>query len=348
MKKIKHLLILLLISSTILQSCSTSEDATDPQKSSALRIFLKEMKSAYNISGRTASDEPEMCFEFVYPLTLSYNNGTTVVVANQNELLTILENETSDLYIDGIDFPFDILVAGSTVPVTIANEEAFWDAIVNCDMDTYDDSIGENDCYTFVYPFSLLTSTNQTVVVTSESALYDLLDDDNEDNYIVDFVYPFSVVFNNETIQIDNAYEFEELISNCNSSNCNCPAVYDPVCVEVGGVFLEFPNECLAECSGYSSEDFVDCSNSSSDDDFEDVLESCLNISYPVQVQNNGTLVTVQNDAQLLEFYNPNQSQAPCPAFNYPITVSFEDNPSVTYTVANQNALMELIHLHCD
>ena len=346
MKKLMQIFVLLLIFTTVFQSCTSSDDVADPQKSTALRIFLKEMKSAYNITGRTSNDDPEMCFEFVYPLTLSYNNGTTVVVANENELLTILENETNELYIEGISFPFDILVAGSIDPVTITNEEAFWEAIESCDMDTYDDSVSDNDCFTFVYPFSLLTNNNQTVVITSESVLLDLLEDSNDDNYIIDFVYPFSVVINNETVQVDNAYEFEELLEDCNSSNCPCPDVYAPVCVNIGGETIEFPNACTAECAGFTSADFVDCGNSSNDDDFADVLESCLNISYPVQVQYNGAVTTAQNDSQLLQLYNP--SQNPIPVFNYPITVSFEDNPTVTYTVANQNGLLELINTHCD
>jgi hypothetical protein len=348
MKKLKHLFILLLAFTTVFQSCTSSDDVADPQKSSALRIFLKEMKSAYNISGRTSSDDSDMCFEFVYPLTLSYNNGTTVVVANENELLSILENETSELYIDGISFPFDILVAGSTVPVTIADEEAFWNAIENCDMDTYDDSISENDCFTFVYPFSLVTNNNQTIVITSESALLNILDDDdNDDNYIVDFVYPFSIIINNETVQVDNAYEFEELIEDCSSSNCNCPDIDAPVCVNIGGETIEFPNACNAECAGFTSADFVDCEDSSVDIDFDDVLENCLNISYPVQVQFNGAVATAQNDSQLLQLYNPSQNQIP--AFIYPIIVSFENIPNVTYTVYNQDGMIELIlELDCD
>lgn len=340
----KKLLFLLLFATTLLQSCSNSDDV-NTQKSSALRIFLKEMKAANNISGRSTNDEPSMCFEFVYPLTLSYNNGTSVNVQNLDELLSMLENESSELYIDGIAFPFQIIVAGTTTPLTITSEEGFWDVIQTCDMDTYDDVIGEGPCYTFVYPFSLVTSTNQTIVITSQAALYDLIDDDNEDNYIIDFVYPFSVVSNNETIQINNAYEYEQLINTCVTSNCNCPTNVDPVCVEVGGgVIMEFPNECIAECSGYSSDDFVDCSGNSSDDSFADVLESCLNISYPVQVQLNGAVMTAQSDAQLLTMNNPNE----IPAFNYPITVSFEDNPSQTYTVASEAGLVELINIHCD
>lgn len=346
MKKLKLILVLFAVSTAIFQSCSSNDDSVNTEKSSALRMFLREMKAANNISGRTtSSDDSNMCFDFAYPITLSYNNGTTVAVSSQVELFYILENETDELYIDGISFPFEIIVAGTTSPVTITSEEGFWEVIQTCDMDTYDDVIGEGPCYTFVYPFSLMTMNNQVIVISSEQALYDLIDDDNEDNYIIDFVYPFSVVSNNETIQINNAYEYEQLINDCVTSNCNCPDVYAPVCVEIGGQVIEFPNACIAECAGYSSDDFVDCN--STNDSFEDSLDSCLNISYPVQVEFNGAITTAENDSQLLELYNPNQNEIP--AFIYPITVSFENIPNYTYTVDNHDSMMELIlELDCD
>ena len=346
MKKLKLILVLFAAFTVIFQSCSSSDDVAEPQKSAALRIYLKEMKTAFNISRRASSADPEMCFEFVYPITLSYNNGTTIVVTNENELITILENESRDLYIDGISFPFDILVAGSNTPVTIANEDDFWNAIENCDIDTYDDSISGNDCFTFVYPFSLLTNNNQTIAITNESALLELLENINNDNYIIDFVYPFSVVFNNETVQIENAFEFEELIDDCSDFNCNCPDVYLPVCVNIGNETIEFTNACTAECAGFTSADFVDYRDNNNNNSFADVLENCLIISYPVQVQYNGAVVTAQNDAQLLQLFNPSQNQIP--AFNYPITISFEDNPNVSYTVTNQIGLIELINIHCN
>ena len=43
MKKIKQILFFLLIASTILQSCSNSDDSVSTEKSSALRVFLREM-----------------------------------------------------------------------------------------------------------------------------------------------------------------------------------------------------------------------------------------------------------------------------------------------------------------
>ena len=59
--------------------------------------------------------------------------------------------------------------------------------------------------------------------------------------------------------QVNNEYEFTELNNNCTYSNCNCPDVIDPICVNVGGEIIEFPNACLAECAGYTTADFVAC-----------------------------------------------------------------------------------------
>lgn len=347
MNKFKFLVLLITLSAVLFQSCSSSDDSTVTQKSSALRIFLNEFKSSNNINGRSTNDDT-MCFELVFPLTLAYNNGTTVTVLNQDELISILENETTDLYINGIEFPFDIIVDGSTNPVTIANETDFWEVIGNCDFEIYDDVIVEGPCYNFVYPFSLLTNNNQTVIISNEDALIDFVQDNNEDNYIVDFIYPFTVTYNNENLQINNAFEFEELNNNCVTSNCDCPDVVAPVCVETSEGIYEFPNACVAECNGFTSADFVDCNddNNGSTDSLAETLDSCLNISYPVQVQYNGAVITANSDSELLQLYNPNQ--AILPSFNYPITISFEENPTITYTVATENGLIELMNLHCD
>jgi hypothetical protein len=259
MKKIKYLLLFISIFASVFQSCSNSEDTIATQKSSALRIFLNEIKLTNNISGKSANTNSDMCFEFVFPLTLSYSNGNTVSVLNQEEIINILENETSELYINAIAFPFDILVSGSTTPVTITTEAAFWDVINNCDIETYDDYAVSGPCYSFVYPFSLINSNNETIVINNDQDIFTLFQDENENNFIVDFVYPFSVNYDNTIVQINNQYEFSEMNNNCNDSNCICPQVFDPVCVNVGGVVINFPNACVAECAGYTAADFVNC-----------------------------------------------------------------------------------------
>jgi len=46
----------------------------------------------------------------------------------------------------------------------------------------------------------------------------------------------------------------------CDSSDCICPAIYDPVCVvSPDGSELHFINACFAACAGFTPDQFVDC-----------------------------------------------------------------------------------------
>jgi hypothetical protein len=261
MKNIKFLMLFLSILVSVFISCSSGDETTiETQKSSALRIYLNEFKGANNISGRSTSTDSNFCYEFVYPLTLAYNNGTVVNVSNEAELIAILESETNELFINGIAFPFNLIAPGSTTPITISNESEFWSVVNACDMNTYDNYIASGSCYSFVYPFSLLMSNNQTVTLNNDQDLLNLVaQQGNSDNYVVNLVYPFSVNSNNTITQIDNEYEFAQLNNDCDDNNCNCTTEVNPVCVNVGGVIISFTNACVAECAGYTSADFVTC-----------------------------------------------------------------------------------------
>jgi len=45
----------------------------------------------------------------------------------------------------------------------------------------------------------------------------------------------------------------------CQNSGCGCTTEYDPVCVDLGGIQVEFPNECEAFCAGFDSTYIVVC-----------------------------------------------------------------------------------------
>lgn len=78
--------------------------------------------------------------------------------------------------------------------------------------------------------------------------------------------------------------------------DCNCPAVYDPVCVLVNGLLLQFGNACEAECAGYDPSNFVEC---------EDDPCVCDQVYDPVCV--------VSPDGQVITF--PNSCYAECAGF---------------------------------
>jgi len=74
MKNIKFLLLFTSILTTLFVACSSGDETIETQNSSALRIYLNEFKGENNISGKNVVTDSNMCYEFVYPLTLAYNN----------------------------------------------------------------------------------------------------------------------------------------------------------------------------------------------------------------------------------------------------------------------------------
>lgn len=393
MKKIKFLLLLIVASATIFYSCSDSnpvENEAIASKSIALRSTLNAIKKFTGVAGKntTTTQDEAFCFTFVYPITLSYNNGTQVTVANFQGLLEILTNENSALYIDGIVFPFQVQQGGAII--TIETEEEFFALISDCDnIQVVNDLVFDFTCYSIVYPIQIINANNETVTINSQTELmqYASSTPTGETTYQLNIVFPITVVQDNQSIIIHDLYEFFELNNDCNpTTSCICPAVYEPVCVWTGNGVVTYSNACHAECDGYDQNDFVDCSSScpcpanfdpvcvqtsagvvqydnacraecdgftSADfiecgvaplPTFGELLGTCFQIHYPAQIQYQGSLVTVNNDGECLQYWFPSQSGYP--AFNYPITVTFVNG--ITTTIASQSAFQSLVADHCN
>lgn len=314
MKKLKFLLLLLTVSVLSFYSCTDSnpvEDEIVTTKSISLRTTLNEIKNANNISGRSSSTFQNItpCFSFVFPISLSYNNGTTITVSSQSGLIQALINETNLLYIDGIEFPFQVQ-SGNTL-TTINNDADFFTLIQSCNFYTVNNAVFNLTCYQINFPISIVNASNQTVTINDQAELLAFVANQNgtTGTYQLNIVFPISVTQNNQSMTINNLYEFFTLNNNCPSSNCICPTVYSPVCVQTAtGIIITYANQCMAECDGYTVADFVNCNNSGTSIWFS--LGSCFNIAYPVQVQSQGTTITVTNNNQLLYAIFPSANNA--------------------------------------
>ncbi|WP_033956344.1 hypothetical protein [Psychroserpens jangbogonensis] len=384
MKNFKLFLFSFVLIAGFLTSCSNNESVVDEQnidETEAITQSLNRLAEQFNDEGYViASENPsgnivfDFCFDFVYPLNLSYNNGTTVSIASLDDLITILINSTDDLYISGVEFPFDVEVynddSDAIEIVTINNEDEFFDLLEDCDFDSIDecdcedevdpvcvevqDPTGEsfiitypneclafcdgfteadfaenceddyncpggNECFEFVYPITILTDDNQTITINSQeeldSALYNV--------YYFDFVYPFEVTTEEGDVEfIEDFEDFEDLLEDCfydgNDDDCECEdEEFDPVCVEVenpNGVIeiFTFPNECIAECEGFDSEDFIDCGNTGGCDCEDEEFD-------PVCVQ-------VEFEGQLVTYTFPNACIAECEGFDSEDFVDCEDD----------------------
>ncbi|MFY8187509.1 MAG: hypothetical protein ACOVLC_06060 [Flavobacterium sp.] len=264
MKKIKFLALFTLLSAVFFTSCSDNESIENQavtQESTALRLMFNEMKRTNNAAGKVAIESEETTFDFVYPINVSYNNGTVVTVTSQAGLIELLLNESSDLYITGIEFPFQMVVGPDNTIITIDGESEFWEVIEDMEVATYDTFVFSASCFELSFPISFVTSNNQIITVASQEALFELYTDPNQITVIYDFVYPFNVISEGQTVTINNMFDFEEVYINCiDTIECICLQIYAPVCVATPtGEILFYPNACYANCEGYTEADFVDC-----------------------------------------------------------------------------------------
>lgn len=347
MKKIKILVSLIAILSISIYSCSDN-NSVDKQgvakKSISLRTTLNQIKKNNNINGRTVVND-SLCFDFVYPINLSYNNGTNVEVTSFDGMITLLQSENNSLYIEGIVFPFQ--VTQNSIIQTINNELEFNNLINNCDYESVEDDLYDNDCFEMVYPFSIINQNNQTILISSEVSLNNFFGMSSVQNFIIDFVFPFTVIQNNQIVSVNSIYDFFNILNSCDTytTDCICTTEANPVCVNDSiGNTITFGNPCLAACEGYTAADFVNCQPVNTAN-FGTQLGTCFNVNYPVQIQYQGALVTATNNGELLQYWFSAQSSIP--AFSYPISVTFIST-NTTITVNSQTQFTQLISQNCN
>jgi hypothetical protein len=280
--KIKGFLIVLFVSTLFVVSCTNDSNETtlaETTVSPSLRVALSSMLSRFIPAAKLAlsnnddavdDDVPQLCFDFVYPITLSYNTGEAVVVNSLDEIVELLQSETNEFFLNGIAFPFQVDYFSENLIITVVNENGFEDLNLSCGDDYYDDDdFDDGSCYEFQFPISLINADNQVFEVQDLNVLYDLFANGTTVQ-IVNFVYPVNLIYNNEIVVIQNLYQFAEIEDDCyGTSNpspgnddfdCTCTTEVNPVCVMTeNGQVLVYTNACLANCDGYNDETFVQC-----------------------------------------------------------------------------------------
>jgi len=295
MNTLKLFFFSVIVSVGIFSSCTNTdtiiENLPDPQESEAMQTTVDLLKTMYTDDGTVIDGSHptgnlifDFCFEFVYPINLIYNTGTTVTVNSNEELIEVLINTTNDLYIIGVEFPFDVLVFNPDTDVietiTITNESEFAALFINCNF-------GDPcDCENEYEPVCVEVEENGTIIIiTFPNECYAECEGFTEDQYFEcddddgcdcdDEYEPVCVQTGDGIIEFINACYAEcegfteEDFVDCENDGCDCDDEYEPVCVQTGDGIIEFQNECYAECEGFTEEDFVDCENDGCDCDDE-------------------------------------------------------------------------------
>ena len=220
---IKYLYLLPLF--CILCSCSneelllaSEESAVELKQSAAMRSTFEAIKNTTptkSPSKATKSAE-ELCFQFIYPITLKYTTDEIIVISNYEELLNVLLNETLDKHINAIGFPFNVETRNTGTQKLITDEKEFKTLVEDCGYESINyTKVVEfaGQCFTVNYPISLVVN-DAIMNFSTEQEAQDFFIENFSTVKTITISYPFMVTLQStETSElIEDDYELIYLI----------------------------------------------------------------------------------------------------------------------------------------
>ena len=242
MKNFKLFLLSFALIAGFLTSCSNNESVVEEQnidETEAITQSLNRLAQQFSDEGDVlAASNPsgnivfDFCFDFVYPLNLSYNNGTTVSINSLDDLITILINSNDDLYINGVEFPFNVESynddSGAIEIVTINNEDEFFDLLDDCDFDVVD----ECECFEVYEPVcvEIQTPNGESFTMTYPNECYAMCDGFTPNDFVdncandgnntggfecFEFNFPLTIITDDQqTITVNSQEELDNALYN--------------------------------------------------------------------------------------------------------------------------------------
>lgn len=332
MKNFKLFLLSFVFIAGMLTSCTNDDvivEEPTAELSESITTSLARLSEQFNSQGDVIpSQNPtgnivfDFCFDFVYPLDLSYNNGTTVTVNSLDDLIDVLINSTNDLYINGISFPFDVETyddaSDAIVVVTINSEADFINLLEDCDFDTVDPC----ECYEVYDPVcvEITAPDGETFLMTYPNACYAECDGFTEADFAENceedyncpgglecftFNFPLTIITDDgQTVTVNSQEELDNALYNAYYFDFQYP--FD-VTLEDGTVVTVTDVEALEAL-------LVDCFGG-----FGGECDECLDAEFDpvcVQIEQNGNV--------FVEIF-PNACYAECAGFSPADFVECED-----------------------
>ncbi|WP_407556976.1 hypothetical protein [Winogradskyella sp. 4-2091] len=286
MKTFKLTILSLAMILFVFTACTNNEPVIEEQQtteeSESITTTLDQLRAQFDDNGNVSQfNNPagnivlDFCFDFVYPLTLAYNNGTTVSISDLDGLIDIMLNSNDNLFINGIAFPFNVEIynesTNSIEIATITNESEFTSLIESCDFNT----TGPCECFE-VYDPVCVEITNP-----------------NGDTFIV--------TYSNECFAACDGFTSDDFVENCeedyNSTNNQCFSLNFPVSIIIdGNTTVEVNSEAELNTALYDVYDFdfiypisVTLENGNivdvtSSEELENIITNCFGCPCPANV----------------------------------------------------------------
>jgi hypothetical protein len=317
------------------------ESASVKSVLNSLRVGPSQNQNNQNPTQTQNALNQYLCFEFSYPVSIIYNDGTTQSLADDTEFANAIAGQTNSHYIINFVYPFDVVLANGNTQ-TINNDTEFSDLVNSCQTTNPNAPLPTDAyCFDFVYPVTLIYNDGSTLVVNDDNEFDNACFSGNASHYIDHIAYPFDVVdINGQNQTIDNAVAFQALVDSCNgpvvdfaylpSSDtfAGCIELVYPVTLVYSDgttATVNSDQEYDAALSGSTSNHFV------------------YDFQYDFSVIQNGNLMVVHDFYDFVYLYSTCQGGYTSTlnfTFNYPVDVILSDGSTVT---VNNDAEMDTI-----
>jgi hypothetical protein len=354
MKKTRFILLSFLMMFALFNtSCKKDIEETPQQQqveeSEGVKSVVSAMRSS-NTSNTQNAVSSYFCFEFNYPISLMYSDGSTASIADDNEFAQAIQNQTQTLFIINFVYPFNVTKDGQTI--TVNDDNDFVNLVNSCQ--TINNNVPtptQTFCFDFVYPVTLILDDNTTVVVNNNTEFDNLVMNGQNGHYVVNITYPFDVTQNGTNTTIANSVEFQTLMDSCfscgGSTGGNVYYAYlMPSYVFDNCLTLDYPVTLV-----YNDGSTITVNNNT---EYDDALMNStatlyiVDYQYPFTVTQNGSTVTINDINGLYDALNTCCSGNPngnvsftdslCFEFVYPVTLVYNDGTTLT---VNNNTEMD-------
>ena len=319
MKKFKISIFSILMVLAVFTSCTNEEVIVDPQQdteeSESIITTLSRLNEQFDENGNVDQAENpagnvvfDFCFDFVYPINLSFNTGTTVTANNLDEVIEIYNASTENLYVNGIAFPFQVETYNensNTLEIeTINNEDEFLSLLEDCG---FEDEVDDCFCTEEYDPvcIDITDLDGELFTISYPNACYAICDGFTEDDFseecqqdydsgageCFEFVYPISIILDEGEPVIVNSRE-ELFNATYGAYHIDLVLPLD-IIIEGGTVvtindYYELEN-IIEGCFGDDDFVVVDCS-------IEDIASALINCFWQIDF--------VDDDQYLYNFFN--------------------------------------------
>ena len=334
MKKFKISIFSILMVLAVFTSCTNEEVIVDPQQdteeSESIITTLSRLNEQFDENGNVDQAENpagnvvfDFCFDFVYPINLSFNTGTTVTANNLDEVIEIYNASTENLYLNGIAFPFQVETYNensNTLEIeTINNEDEFLSLLEDCG---FEDETEDCICTEEYDPvcIDITDLDGELFTISYPNACYAICDGFTEDDFseecqqdydsgtneCFEFVYPISIILDEgEPVSVNSREELFNATYGAYHIDLVLPL---DIIIEGGTVvtindYYELEN-IIEDCFGDDNFGDIDCSI----EDITNTLVSCFwqidfvdDDQYLYNLNNDGTY-QVQSGDSLLTF----------------------------------------------